>query len=78
MDKITQKKNEKYANLISAAYELFEKEGIGGVSIDDIVKKAGVAKGTFYLYFKDKVDLISKLILKKQLTICILRLKFPK
>lgn len=65
MDKITQKKSEKYTNLISAAYELFEKEGIGGVSIDDIVKKAGVAKGTFYLYFKDKVDLISKLILKK-------------
>lgn len=65
MDKITQKKNEKYANLISAAYDLFEKERIGGVSIDDIVKKAGVAKGTFYLYFQDKVDLISKLILKK-------------
>ena len=65
MDRITQKKNEKYLNLISAAYELFEKEGIGGVSIDDIVKKAGVAKGTFYLYFKDKVDLISKLIFKK-------------
>ena len=37
MDKITQKKNEKYSNLISAAYDLFEKEGIGGVSIDDIV-----------------------------------------
>lgn len=65
MDKITQKKNEKYANLISAAYELFENEGIGAVSIDDIVKKAGVAKGTFYLYFKDKLDLISKLIMKK-------------
>lgn len=65
MDKVTQKKNEKYAKLISAAYELFEKEGVGGVSIDDIVKKAGVAKGTFYLYFKDKLDLISKLILKK-------------
>lgn len=40
MDKITQKKNEKYSNLISAAYELFEKDGIGGVSIDDIVKKS--------------------------------------
>lgn len=65
MDKIVQKKNEKYQNLISAAYDLFEADGITSVSIDDIVKKAGVAKGTFYLYFKDKFDLISKLILKK-------------
>ena len=65
MDKIAQKKNEKYQNLISAAFELFERNGVSGVSIDDIVKKAGVAKGTFYLYFKDKFDLISKLILKK-------------
>lgn len=65
MDKIAQKKNEKYQNLISAAFELFEHDGVSSVSIDDIVKKAGVAKGTFYLYFKDKFDLISKLILKK-------------
>lgn len=65
MDKITQKKNEKYQNLIAAAFDLFEHNGVTSVSIDDIVKKAGVAKGTFYLYFKDKFDLISKLILKK-------------
>lgn len=65
MDKILQKKNEKYQKLISAAFDLFENNGISAVSIDDIVKKAGVAKGTFYLYFKDKFDLISKLILKK-------------
>lgn len=65
MDKILQKKNEKYQKLIAAAFDLFENNGISAVSIDDIVKKAGVAKGTFYLYFKDKFDLISKLILKK-------------
>ena len=65
MDKIVQKKNEKYQNLISAAFDLFESNGIASVSIDDIVKRAGVAKGTFYLYFKDKLDLISKVILKK-------------
>lgn len=65
MDKMLQKKNEKYQKLIAAAFDLFENNGISAVSIDDIVKKAGVAKGTFYLYFKDKFDLISKLILKK-------------
>lgn len=65
MDKMLQKKNEKYQKLIAAAFDLFDNNGISAVSIDDIVKKAGVAKGTFYLYFKDKFDLISKLILKK-------------
>lgn len=58
-------KNEKFKSLLESAYELFEKKGSHLVSIDDIVKRAGVAKGTFYLYFKDKYDLISKLILDK-------------
>lgn len=52
MDKITQKKNEKYSNLISAAYELFEKDGIGGVSIDDIVKKQVWRKARFICTLK--------------------------
>ena len=65
MDKVIKKKNEKYQNLISAAYELFEIKDFAKVSIDDIARKAGVAKGTFYLYFKDKYDLISKIILRK-------------
>ena len=34
-------------------------------SISDIVNEAGVAKGTFYLYFKDKLDIRYKLIAKK-------------
>lgn len=65
MDKVAQKKNEKYLRLITSAFELFEVKGLQAVSIDDIVKKAGVAKGTFYLYFTDKFDLVSKLIMKK-------------
>lgn len=65
MSKIALKKSEKYASLLDSAYYLFEKSGSHLVSIDEIVKKAGVAKGTFYLYFKDKYDLISKLIIDK-------------
>ena len=34
-------------------------------SISDIVDNAGVAKGTFYLYFKDKYDIRNKLIAHK-------------
>lgn len=65
MGKIEAKKQEKYNKILDSAYELFQKNEALMVSIDDIVKGAGVAKGTFYLYFKDKYDLTSKLIVKK-------------
>lgn len=51
--------------LYDAAYDLFTSNGVHNTIIDDIVKKAGVAKGTFYLYCKDKYDLVDKIILKK-------------
>ena len=44
---------------MDAGYDLFITKGINNTVIDDIVKKAGVAKGTFYLYFKDKYDLVN-------------------
>ncbi|ADQ06289.1 transcriptional regulator, TetR family [Caldicellulosiruptor hydrothermalis 108] len=60
-----QKKIIKENRLLDAAYSLFIEKGITATAIDEIVKKAGVAKGTFYLYFKDKEDILEKLILKK-------------
>lgn len=65
MDKISKKKSEKYIRIIDSAFELFEKRDPHVVSIDEIVKSAGIAKGTFYLYFHDKHDLVSRLILDK-------------
>ena len=65
MDNIKKKKNEKYTKILDTALGLFEKNGTHLVSIDEIVKGAGVAKGTFYLYFKDRYDLISTLIIEK-------------
>lgn len=58
------KKKQKQETLEQAGYELFLQKGIRDTSIDDIVKQAGVAKGTFYLYFKDKYDLLDKLVFK--------------
>ena len=58
------KKNKKNA-LLKSAFDLFTKTDIHSVSVQDIVKQAGVAKGTFYLYFKDKYDIFHKLILNK-------------
>ncbi len=63
--KILENKTIKMAKLHDAAYELFTSIGIHNTKIDDIVKNAGVAKGTFYLYCKDKYDLVDKIILKK-------------
>ena len=40
--------------LIKLAYELFIKEGYDNVSVDEIITKANIAKGTFYYYFNKK------------------------
>ncbi|MBD7909914.1 MULTISPECIES: TetR/AcrR family transcriptional regulator [Clostridium] len=65
ISKIIENKKKKEEELYTAAYELFTTKGANNTAIDEIVKKAGVAKGTFYLYFKDKYDIVNKLILKK-------------
>lgn len=64
MGKIEENKQQKLTALFDSAYELFVLQGISKTSIHDIVQKAGVAKGTFYLYFKDKYDIRDKLITK--------------
>lgn len=59
------KKMVKESSIYESAYELFGTKGIYDTSIDDIVKKAGVAKGTFYLYFKSKYDIVDRIVIKK-------------
>lgn len=51
--------------LLEAAYQLFLEQGFDSVSVQEIVERAGVAKGTFYLYFRDKEDLRRCLITQK-------------
>ncbi len=65
VSKIENNKKQKESSLYDAAYDLFITKGINDTAISDIVKKAGVAKGTFYLYFKDKYDILDKIILNK-------------
>lgn len=65
MSKIQENKKKKKESLFNTAYELFTTKGIQKTAISDIVEKAGVAKGTFYLYFTDKYDLRNKLISHK-------------
>ena len=65
MNKVENKKKQKKDALLNAAFDIFTSIGINKTSISDIVQKAGVAKGTFYLYFADKHDLRNKLIAHK-------------
>lgn len=65
MNKVENKKKQKKDALLNAAFDIFTSIGINKTSISDIVQKAGVAKGTFYLYFADKYDLRNKLIVHK-------------
>lgn len=65
MGKVTENKLHKKNSLLSTAFELFTTKGFSKTSISDIVEQAGVAKGTFYLYFKDKYDLQEKLVAYK-------------
>ncbi len=45
------------AELMNAAQRLFLRHGVGATSIERITDAAGVAKGTFYLYFSAKEDI---------------------
>lgn len=65
MGKLEIKKQKKKDALFNTAFELFTTKGTNQTTISDIVNKAGVAKGTFYLYFKDKYDIRNKLVSHK-------------
>lgn len=62
---LEQKKKKKQEALLSSAFTLFTQRGINNTSISDIVKEAKMAKGTFYLYFKDKYDIRDRLVARK-------------
>jgi len=55
-------KSERRQQILTAARDEFAKRGYHQTTIDDIVAQAGVARGTFYLYFEDKRAIFSDLI----------------
>lgn len=48
--------------IIRAAREILSQESLNGTSIKSIAKKAGIATGTFYLYFTNKDALIETVV----------------
>jgi AcrR family transcriptional regulator len=48
--------------ILAAALEEFTARGYEGARLDDVAKRAGIAKGTIYLYFADKETLFQELV----------------
>ena len=47
---------DKYELILFSSRKLIEEIGFSALTMDKVAKKAGIAKGTVYLYFKDKDD----------------------
>ena len=69
-------KAERRAQILAAARVLFVRRGYHQTTIDDIVAEAGVARGTFYLYFEDKRAVFADLIerFSAKITMAIIRI----
>ncbi len=53
---------ERRAAIVAAALDEFIARGFTATRLDDVAKRAGVAKGTIYLHFKDKETLFEELV----------------
>jgi len=48
--------------ICAAALEVFSEKGFAAAKLDEIARRAGVSKGTLYLYFKDKEQLFRAVV----------------
>jgi AcrR family transcriptional regulator len=48
--------------ICAAALEVFAERGFAAAKLDEIARRAGVSKGTLYLYFKDKQELFRAVV----------------
>ena len=55
------RKDDKGPRILQAAVKVFARKGYFAARISDIAKKAGVADGTIYLYFRNKEDILVSL-----------------
>ncbi|HEY1632606.1 MAG TPA: TetR/AcrR family transcriptional regulator [Rhizomicrobium sp.] len=56
------RKEARPSEILEAALAAFTEKGLAGARMDDIARRAGVTKGTLYLYFKSKDDLFRALL----------------
>lgn len=63
--------------ILDAARVLFYKHDVGNVSVSQIVEEAGVGRQTFYFHFRDKDEVISRLVDEYNIRGAEVMLKFP-
>ncbi len=63
MGRREENKRRKRAALVDAGLEVFARDGYDRATIEAIAQGAGVARGTYYLYFDDKLALFQSLII---------------
>ena len=56
------RKDERPSELVAAALDLFVERGFAATRLDDVAGRAGVSKGTLYLYFESKEALFKAVI----------------
>ncbi len=70
-------RSERRAQVLRHAKRIFARKGYHRTNVADIITRAGIARGTFYLYFQNKKDLFEELLeqVVSEITRRILRLK---
>jgi AcrR family transcriptional regulator len=53
---------ERPRQILEAAFQTFAEHGLANAKLDDIAKRAGVSKGTIYLYFPNKEELFREVV----------------
>ena len=62
MPRIVKSAAERKLEIIQTAERLFREDGYSNTSVESIIKEMGVAKGTFYYYFKSKDEVLEAIV----------------
>jgi AcrR family transcriptional regulator len=62
----TRRKEARPAEILDAALKVFAEKGFAGARMEDIARRAGVSKGTIYLYFENK-DAVFKTLVRESI-----------
>lgn len=58
----TRRKEERPGEILDAALQVFAEKGFSATRLEDVAARAGISKGTLYLYFSDKEDIFRSVV----------------
>jgi AcrR family transcriptional regulator len=62
--KFRRRKDERPAEIVEAALQVFAEKGFAAAKLDEIARRAGVSKGAVYLYFETKEDIFRAVVVR--------------